>query len=60
MLNDGRLNISGRDENGEVRAVELAGHRFFIATLFQPEQSAFTGVEHPLIRCFLRAAAGLT
>jgi CTP synthase (UTP-ammonia lyase) len=57
MLNDGKLSISGRDENGEVRAVELAGHPFFIATLFQPEQSAFAGVEHPLISSFVRAAA---
>jgi len=60
MLNDGKLNITGRDENGEARAVELAGHPFFIATLFQPEQSAFAGVEHPLICSFMRAAAGLT
>jgi CTP synthase (UTP-ammonia lyase) len=59
MLNDGKLSISGRDENGEVRAVELAGHPFFIATLFQPEQSAFAGVEHPLISSFVRAAAHL-
>jgi len=56
-LNDGKLNISGRDENGEVRAVELADHPFFMATLFQPEQSALTGVGHPLIRSFVRAAA---
>jgi len=58
MLNAGKLNITGRDENGEARAVELAGHPFFFATLFQPEQSAFAGVEHPLICCFVRAAAG--
>jgi len=57
MLNDGKLTISGRDENDEVRAVELAGHPFFIATLFQPEQSAFAGVAHPLIGSFVRAAA---
>ena len=57
MLNDGKLNVTGRDENGEARAVELAGHLFFIATLFQPEQSAFAGVEHPLICSFVRAAA---
>jgi CTP synthase (UTP-ammonia lyase) len=60
MLNDGKLNITGRDENGDVRAVELGSHPFFIATLFQPEQSAFTGVAHPLIAAFVRAAAGLT
>ena len=57
LLNDGKLNISGRDENGEVRAVELTGHPFFIATLFQPEQSAAAGVAHPLIGSFVRAAA---
>jgi CTP synthase (UTP-ammonia lyase) len=60
MLNDGKLSITGRDENGEARAVELAGHPFFVATLFQPEQSALAGVEHPLICSFMRAAAGLT
>src|SRR5262245_18879176 len=57
MLNDGKLKVSGRDENGEVRAMELAGHPFFIATLFQPEQSALAGVAHPLIGSFVRAAA---
>ncbi len=56
MLQDGKLTMSGRDENGEVRAVELAGHPFFIATLFQPEQSAFAIGEHPLISAFVRAA----
>jgi len=57
MLDDRKLIISGRDENGEVRSVELAGHPFFIATLFQPEQSASAGVAHPLICSFVRAAA---
>jgi len=56
LLNDGKLRISGRDENEEVRAVELAGHSFFIATLFQPEQSALAGASHPLICAFVRAA----
>ncbi len=50
------LQITGRDEAGEARAVELAGHPFFIGTLFQPERSGLTGVAHPLIRAFLRAA----
>ena len=56
LLNDGKMIVSGRDEKGEVRAVELNGHRFYIATLFQPEQSALTGAAHPLIRAFVRAA----
>src|SRR5437660_127393 len=56
LLNDGKMIVSGRDEKGEVRAVELNGHRFFIATLFQPEQSALTGAAHPLICACVRAA----
>jgi len=56
LLSNGKLTISGRDENDEVRAVELAGHSFFIATLFQPEQSALAGAAHPLICAFVRAA----
>ncbi len=31
------LRFTGADENGEVRVVELPGHPFFLATLFQPE-----------------------
>jgi CTP synthase (UTP-ammonia lyase) len=55
-LAKGDLKVAGRDESGQVRAVELTGHPFFIATLFQPEQSAFHGVTHPLITAFLGAA----
>ncbi len=34
-----------------------ADHPFFIATLFQPELSALSGVAHPLVVAFVRAAA---
>lgn len=53
------LIISGRDQNNEVRAIELAGHPFFMATLFQPERSAFSGAAHPLIEAFVNAAISL-
>lgn len=52
------LEIVARDENGEVRAVELLEHTFFIGTLFQPERTALAGELHPLVEAFLRAAAG--
>ncbi len=55
-LQGSALSVSGVDEEGAVRAVELADHRFFVGTLFQPELSAFSGVIHPLIRAFVRAA----
>lgn len=56
-LDDGRLRVAGRDESGEVRAVELATHPFYMLTLFQPERSALHGERHPLITAFVEAAA---
>ncbi len=50
------LRIAATGAAGEVRAVELGRHPFFIATLFQPERSGLRGVEHPLITAFLAAA----
>jgi len=35
--------------------VELPEHRFFVATLFQPERAAFRGEKHPLVEGFLDA-----
>jgi CTP synthase (UTP-ammonia lyase) len=51
------LRVAARDSAGEVRAVELAQHPFFIATLFQPERSGLRGVDHPLINAFVEAAS---
>jgi CTP synthase (UTP-ammonia lyase) len=50
------LIVSARGPTGEVRAIELADHPFFIATLFQPQLSS-KAAEHPVIEAFLRAAA---
>jgi CTP synthase (UTP-ammonia lyase) len=52
----GDLQIAARDGSGEVRAVELTGHPFFIATLYQPERAALRGAEHPLVTAFVEAA----
>ena len=49
------LRISARDGDGEVRAIELPHHPFFLATLFQPERRALTGVLHPVVRAFIEA-----
>jgi len=54
LLEQGGLRISGWDENGEARILELEGHPFFMGTLFQPELSAFNGAAHPLITGFVR------
>ncbi len=55
LLNTGPLRVSGVDEQGEVRAVELGGHPFFLATLFQPERRALRGEVHPLVRALVAA-----
>lgn len=57
LLADSALQVTGVDEAGEVRVLELDGHPFFVATLFQPELSALSGVKHPLVEAFARAAS---
>ncbi len=56
VLEQGGIQITGVDSNGEARSIELLMHPFFIGTLFQPERSAFRGVVHPLIKAFIQAA----
>jgi CTP synthase (UTP-ammonia lyase) len=56
-LTGGPLHVAARDAAGEIRAVELQGHPFYFATLYQPERSAFTGRPHPLIAALVAAAS---
>jgi CTP synthase (UTP-ammonia lyase) len=37
--------------------MELQGHPFFVATLFQPERAALQGDTPPLVRAFVQACA---
>jgi CTP synthase (UTP-ammonia lyase) len=53
----GSLRASAHDQSGDVRAVELKSHPFFVATLFQPERRALRGAINPLVDAFV--AAGL-
>ncbi|MDP2371963.1 CTP synthase [Rhodoferax sp.] len=53
----GPLRAAADDETGEVRAVELDDHPFFVATLFQPERAALEGQSAPLIVSFVSACA---
>ena len=54
-LTEGPMRISARDSDGDVRAIELEGHPFFMATLFQPERSGLAGRRHPLVAAFVAA-----
>jgi CTP synthase (UTP-ammonia lyase) len=42
---------------GDVRAVELEGHPFFVATLYQPQRAILAGRSHPLIAAYVAAAS---
>lgn len=51
------LQLTAFDDNGELRAIELPGDRFFMATLFQPQLSSTEARPHPLIVAYLNASA---
>jgi CTP synthase (UTP-ammonia lyase) len=48
--------IAARGPQGEVRAIESPTHRFFIATLFQPQLASKPQNPHPLVLAFVQAA----
>jgi CTP synthase (UTP-ammonia lyase) len=50
------LRITGTDQDGEVRIVELPAHPFFIGTLFVPQARSTAANPHPLLIEFCRAA----
>jgi CTP synthase (UTP-ammonia lyase) len=54
-LAGGPLRVVARDGAGEVRALELIDHPFFVLTLYQPERAALEGRAHPLINAFVAA-----
>lgn len=55
-LNHHAITCTAFSDSGEVRAIELTDHPFFVATLFQPERSALNGIANPLIAAFVTAA----
>jgi CTP synthase (UTP-ammonia lyase) len=52
-----QLHAVGHDSVGDLRAVELKDHPFFVATLFQPERAALKGILPPLVRALIEACA---
>jgi CTP synthase (UTP-ammonia lyase) len=49
--------VVARGVQGEIRAIESPTHRFYLATLFQPQLSSTAKKPHPLVIAFVRAAA---
>jgi CTP synthase (UTP-ammonia lyase) len=56
-LRKSALRIVASDEEGQVRAVELSGHAFFVGTLFLPQHHSTPAAPHPLVTAFLRAVS---
>ncbi len=47
------LRISGLDQDGEIRIIEIPTNDFFVATLFVPQSRSTAERPHPLIRRFV-------
>ena len=60
QLEEAGLEVTGTDQNDEVRIVELASHPFFLGTLFVPQARSVQGNPHPLLLEFCRVAAALS
>lgn len=52
----GAFHATGWDYSGDVRVLELDGHPFFVATLFQPERAALAGRVPAIVRALVQAA----
>ncbi len=49
--------IVARSSQGEIRAIESPAHRFYLATLYQPQLSSTKQIPHPIVLAFVQAAA---
>lgn len=58
VLDEGGLRITGFDEGGEARVLELPAHPFYMATLFVPQARSTAERPHPLILGLLAVAIG--
>jgi CTP synthase (UTP-ammonia lyase) len=54
LVEGGHLYVAAVDDQQEIRAVELDGHPFFVAALFQPEMGA---LPNPIVGAFAAACA---
>jgi CTP synthase (UTP-ammonia lyase) len=57
LLKEHGLQITGHDESGAPRVLEIRDHPFYVATLFVPQIRSRQSTPHPLITAFVQAAA---
>jgi nitroimidazol reductase NimA-like FMN-containing flavoprotein (pyridoxamine 5'-phosphate oxidase superfamily) len=58
VLADAGMVVSGVDQAGEPRIVEMVDRRFCLATLFVPQTSSTPGTPHPIVAGFVAAVHG--
>jgi len=54
---DAGLSVTGRDDTGEARILEIPAHPFFVGTLFVPQVSSSPAAPHPLVTAFISSAS---
>ena len=57
LLIQAGLRVSGTDQDGEPRILELPDRTFFVATLFVPQTSSTPSSPHPLVLSLIDAAS---
>ena len=57
LLEGSQFWVAAVDDQHDIRAFELDGHPFFVATLFQPEMRINEGQASPLVTAFVHACA---
>lgn len=55
FLKSSSLKVTGADNEGEVRVIELPNHPFFLGTLFVPQARSTSKTPHPIVTAFLKA-----
>lgn len=59
ILRSSALHVVASDDEGVVRAVELAEHPFFVGTLFLPQFNSTPAAPHPLVTGFIETVRRL-
>jgi CTP synthase (UTP-ammonia lyase) len=60
LMESSALHVTAVDDQDEIRAVELDGHPFYVATLFQPEMDAPSALVNAFVAACVRQRARLT
>jgi CTP synthase (UTP-ammonia lyase) len=60
LMESSSLHVTAVDDQDEIRAVELEGHPFFAATLFEPEMDAPSAFVNAFVAACARQRERLT